>query len=86
MEEKPPTRGPPSTPSLSTAVCVYLQDFHLKPAVGRGAVGDLEGLDKGLCELLHHREDQHLGGTLGRGTRVGTGHTLIRALGAQVYP
>lgn len=40
---------------------VYLQHFHLKPTVRRGAVRYLQGLNEGLCELLHHGEDQDLG-------------------------
>lgn len=43
---------------------VYLQHFHLEPTVRRGAVRDLQGLNEGLSELLHHGEDQDLGRTL----------------------
>lgn len=62
-------RPPPQTPNVSLAVKVYLQDFHFKPTVRRGAIWYLEGLNKGLCELLHHGEDQDFGRPLG--TEIG---------------
>lgn len=70
------------TPSTSIAVNVYLQDFHLKPAVRRGAVWYLEGLDEGLCELLHHREDQDFGRALAAETKVSTGRSPNQWLSA----
>lgn len=56
-------------------VNVYLEDFHLKPTVRCGAIWYLEGLNKGLCELLHHRKDQNFGCTLVTETKANIGHT-----------
>ena len=57
-------------------VSLYLQDLHLKATVRCGAIGHLECLNKGLCELLHHGEDQDFGCTLTTETKVNAGQTL----------
>lgn len=68
-------RRPPSDPRGAAAAGAHLQDLHLEAAVGGGPVGHLQRLHEGLGELLHHRQDQHLGRTLGPGDKVSAGAT-----------
>lgn len=48
----------------------YLQNLHLKTTIRCGTVWHLEGLNKGLCELLYHGKDEDFGCTLKAETKV----------------